>query len=104
MSFDVFDRFKTEYQDQRLLVAISRYWNNPEIKIEVTRERINVMMTFEDFMLALHQELENPDIKLTWRERLSGICKAKHEKVLERLLRASVRVIEKTKEATSQVM
>lgn len=38
-------------------VTISRYWNNPQIKIEITEEEIELKIHIDDFKEAVKQEV-----------------------------------------------
>lgn len=39
------------------MITISRYWNNPQIKIVVTNESMTLSMPLDDFVDAVYQEI-----------------------------------------------
>ena len=100
----VFQRLGMEYQDNQCYVVISRHWSRPEITVSVNREKIEIAQSIEVFIENLHMELAIPEERLTWKERITGVFKPNRDKVLERLVHAAQRVIDKSKEASSQVM
>ena len=104
MNDNVFQRLGIEYQDHKISVVISRHWNRPEITVTVNRDKIEIAQSIEAFMENLFYELSIPDEKLTLLERFKGVFKPSRDKVSERLVQAANRVIEKSKEASSQVM
>jgi len=40
--------------------TISRYWNGPKIYYELTNDKIQLQIGFEDFIYALKAELDSP--------------------------------------------
>ena len=101
---NVFQRFGLEYQDTQTQIVISRHWNKPEITVSVNREKIEIAQSMEVFINNLYHELSIPDEKLSLKSRIKGVFTPEREKILERLANAAQRVIEKSKEASSQVM
>ena len=73
-------------------VVISRHWNNPQITVTVNREKIELYMSIQGFTEALLSEL-GPAWKLFTRDRLR-----------RKMQQAVHQAIEKTKEASNQVM
>lgn len=74
-------------------LVISRHWNNPQISVTVNREKIEVIMSMEEFINCLITELNNEKIVLT--------TKGKMEK---KLRDTAKQVVLKAQEATNQVM
>ena len=70
---------------------ISRYWHNPEIRVAVHREGIEIEMSFDSFCRALADEIGSPMFML------------KHETLKEKLMEAAEAVLNKTKEASAFV-
>jgi len=100
----VFDRLKTETASEREKVVISRYWNNPAIKITVNQEKIEIFTDLNDFIQCIYQELDKTDIKLTLKQRLFGKIVINKDDIQSKLYEAKNIIIEKIKEATTQVM
>lgn len=74
---------------QKSRIVISRHWNNPAIKIDVTDESITVMMSMQEFLDALCTEIGNPASMLT------------EGQLRKRVRQASDAVLSKMKEATN---
>lgn len=49
----------------KITVLISRFWNRPEITVDVTDQSIGVAMPLSDFLDALTAETGNPAMILT---------------------------------------
>lgn len=88
-AFQGFDRLEQAKMTEKLV--ISRYWNNPIITIQVDRDKIAIYENLEDFIKAVLLEVKAP-ILLTRRS------------LRKRIIEAANTAVEKTKEATAQVM
>lgn len=71
------------------IVHISRYWDNPEIKVAVHREGITIEISLEDFCRAVAQEVGSPTFLF------------KNETLQQRIVDAISPVLEKVKEASN---
>ena len=90
---NIFDGFsRLEQPQERHKVVISRHWDNPQITVSVNKDKIEVFSDIDDFITALLEELGSPTLILT-RNQLK-----------QKLRLATVKVIEKTKLTTAQVM
>jgi hypothetical protein len=76
----------------KLRVVVSRHWDRPQITVTVNHEKIELFASIDSFREALLTEL-GPPWKLFTRHRLR-----------RKMERAFVDIIEKVKEASSQVM
>jgi len=110
MSFDVLERLNPSFDKEQ--VIISRFWSNPQITVTVNRDRITVYASMEDFVDAVIAEL---DLKAPEPKKLTGLRawllselpspeQVQKEYVAKSIRKAVHRVIEKLKDATSQVM
>lgn len=97
---NIFDRLKNEAPAEKINVVISRHWNNPKITIYLDQNKIQIYTDINDFVSAIYEEL--PDIKPTWMQRIKGLVSK--ETMKSELVDATLRVIEKVKESTNQVM
>ena len=73
------------------VVHISRYWNNPEIKVAVYLKGIAIEVSLEDFCKAVVAEVPNPAWTFT------------REKLQAKVILALETVIGKVKEASNHV-
>lgn len=89
----LFDRFPTEQSSDKMSIVISRHWNNPQITITVNREKIELVMTLEQFIDSLISELDNKKIILTTKNKMN-----------EKIKKTAKNVILKVQESTNQVM
>lgn len=65
------------------LVAVSRKWHEPFIRVDVTEIGIGITMTLEDFVLALAQEAKvAPDTLLPAADRVVAGMKKETAKVM----------------------
>jgi len=78
--------------NEKLRVVISRYWDRPQITVTVNHEKIELYASIDAFRDAVLTEL-GPAWKLCTRARLQ-----------RKMEQAFYQVIEKVKEASSQVM
>jgi hypothetical protein len=86
------DRGPDKEREPKESLVISRHWGNPEIKITVNQEKIELLTNIKDFTDALIAEIGNPLMILTRAQLKQRIENAAHV------------VIEKIKEASAQVM
>lgn len=89
----LFDRFPTKQSSDKMSVVISRHWNNPQITITVNREKIELVMTLEQFIDSLISELDNKKIILTTKNKMD-----------KKIKKTAKNVILKVQESTNQVM
>ena len=101
---NIFSRLEMEHPSEREKIVISRYWNNPAIKVAVNQEKIEIFTDIDNFIECLYQELDKSDIKLTLKERVFGRISPNKPDIQKQLFDAKNRIIEKIKESTSQVM
>lgn len=73
-------------------VIISRYWERPEISVEITQEKIELSMPLTEFVKALAEEMGNPAMLVTQAQ------------LLKRLDIASSVVVSKMKEASREAV
>lgn len=78
--------------EDRHAVVVSRHWDNPNIEINVTREKIELVCSLADFVSALQSEMPHP--MKVW-------TKGRHKR---EITAAMLRAVEKIKEASSRVM
>lgn len=88
----VWDRGPADEIEERTAVVISRHWGNPEIRITVNQEKIELLTNINDFVDAVLTEIGSPVLLMT-------------KKQLRRRANNAVLVaIEKIKEASAKVM
>lgn len=87
------NRLLSEQNLDRNQLVISRHWNNPQISVTVNRDKIEVVMSMEEFINCLITDLNNGKIVVT--------TKGKIEK---KLRDTAKQVVLKAQEATNQVM
>lgn len=88
----MWSRSVLEENSDRHAVVVCRHWNNPEITVSVTREKIELVCQLSDFVEALAEEMAHP--AKTWTR--------KGQKDAARA--AMLKAVEKIKEASAKVM
>lgn len=74
----------------KTVVFVSRLWENPEIKIEVTDKAIGLSVNLEDFLVALGKEVGNPTFLIT-QQMLAGKLKSAAATVVQQMKAESAR-------------
>jgi hypothetical protein len=75
----------------RETIHISRHWHNPEIRVAVHREGIEIEMSLEAFCVALATEIGSPKFMF------------KQETLRQKLMESAEVVLTKVKEASAFV-
>ena len=70
---------------------VSRHWGNPEIRVAIHREGIEIEINFEDFCMALADEIGSPALIF------------KKEALCQKIMDSSQVVLSKLKEASAYV-
>lgn len=74
------------------VITVSRKWNNPEIKICVTNEEINLEMSIEDFKEALIQEIGSVSLVFTEKQLRERVTKSINN-VIQGIKEESIKVV-----------
>ncbi len=74
--------------NKRSTVVISRYWDNPQILVHVSDQRIAIEVDLNDFLKALVMEMDHPALIVT-RSQLADAILAATKQVLSKAKEAS---------------
>lgn len=72
-------------------VHVSRYWDNPEIRVAIHREGIEIEISLQDFCTALAEEMGSPALMFK-KETLAAKLMDSADVVLGRVKEASAHV------------
>lgn len=74
-------------------MIISRHWNNPEIEVTVMDTGISIIVSLDDFMIALEKELTLHPLQTLTAARRSADLRAAKNIVLTKMKEASTYVV-----------
>ena len=74
------------------IVTVTRYWHNPQIKTEVSIDKIQLGIDLDDFVVVLANEFKNITMTFTKNQFLEKLNQAKN-KVIQKIKEESIKAI-----------